>query len=260
MRMSTTTLRSTGLALMLGAAAMVQAQSPVDIGLFANNGQLEVRVRPTADFDGIFSSVVFTLRWDRSANVQLGEATQPEGPRTYIPIAPSGGVRESGSYNYQVYAGFGFEAIRNTGATWEGGREYTVLSIPFTGEAAVELLNDSWTGETLNNADYYLSLGGVDRTGTIYQKSINASELDGAVTILPNPNDGQFVFSFLVATPSDIQVEVVNTLGQSVFTDLLRGFEGTYRKEMDLRTSSNGIYYLKITRNGTTDVHKIVYR
>ena len=91
-------------------------------------------------------------------------------------------------------------------------------------------------------------------------QSINASELDGAVTILPNPNDGQFVFSFLVATPSDIQVEVVNTLGQSVFTDLLRGFEGTYRKEMDLRTSSNGIYYLKITRKGTTDVHKIVYR
>ena len=86
------------------------------------------------------------------------------------------------------------------------------------------------------------------------------SELDGAVTILPNPNDGQFVFSFLVASPADIQVEVVNTLGQSVFTELLRGFEGTYRKEMDLRTSSNGIYYLKITRNGTTDVHKIVYR
>lgn len=258
--MSTTTLRSAGLALMLGAAAMVQAQSPVDIGLFANNGQLEVRVRPTADFDGIFSSVVFTLRWDRSAKVKLGDAVQPEGPRTYIPIAPSGGVHESGPYNYHVYAGFGFESIRNTGTVWEAGREYTVMSIPFTGDATMELVNDAWTGELLNNADYYLSLGGVDRTGAIYQKSINASELDGAVTILPNPNDGQFTFSFLVAAPSDLQVDVVNTLGQSVFTEQLRGFEGTYRKEMDLRTSSNGIYYLKITRNGSIDVHKIVYR
>ncbi len=257
--MSILTLRSASLALVLGATSMLQAQSPVDVGIFANDGRLEVRVRPTVDFDGIFSSVVFTLRWDRSANVQLGDAVQPEGPRTYIPISAAGAVREGGSYNYQVFAGFGFEPMRNMGTSWTAGQEYTVLTIPFTGDGVVELVNDSWTGETQNNADYYLSLGGMDRTGTIFQKSINASEV-GAVTILPNPNDGQFVFSFAVGAPADIQVEVVNALGQSMFTEQLRGFEGTYRKEMDLRTSSNGVYYLKITRNGTTDVHKIVYR
>ncbi|MBK8339082.1 MAG: T9SS type A sorting domain-containing protein [Flavobacteriales bacterium] len=258
--MNSSTLRTFGPALLMGSCSLLSAQSPVDIGLHANNGQLEVHMRPSADFDGILSSTVFTLRWENSANIELGEPTQPNGPATYIPIAQSGAVRDAGTFSYMVFAGFGFEPIRNTGAAWEAGKEYTVLSIPFSGDAAVELVNDNWTNEVTNNADYYVSMGGQDATGAIYQKSITASEQDGAVTILPNPNDGQFMFSFLVATPSDLQVDVVNTLGQSIFTDAQRGFEGTYRKEMDIRTESNGIYYLKVSRNGDVGVHKIVYR
>lgn len=258
--MNASTLRNSASALLMCVTSLVSAQSPVDIGLHINNGQLEVHMRPSADFDGILSSTVFTLRWENNANVELGEPAQPAGPATYIPIAPSGAVRDGGTFKYMVFAGFGFEPIRTTGSAWEGGKEYTVLTIPFSGDAVVELVNDNWTNEVTNNADYYVSLGGQDATGTIYQKSVAGTELDGAVTILPNPNDGQFMFSFMVATPSDIQVDVVNTLGQSIFTDTQRGFEGTYRKEMDIRTQSNGIYYLKISRNGEIGVHKIVYR
>ena len=258
--MNASTLRKTGPALLMGFSSLLSAQSPVDIGLHTNNGQLEVHMRPSADFDGILSSTVFTLRWENNANIELGEPTQPNGAATYIPIAQSGAVRDAGTFSYMVFAGFGFEAIRNTGEAWEAGKEYTVLSIPFTGNADVELVNDNWTSEVTNNADYYVSLGGLDATGAIYQKSITASQEDGVVTILPNPNDGQFMFSFLVATASDIQVDVMNTLGQSIFTDTQRGFEGTYRKDMDISTQSNGIYYLKVSRNGEVGVHKIVYR
>jgi hypothetical protein len=80
------------------------------------------------------------------------------------------------------------------------------------------------------------------------------------VSILPNPNDGVFNFSFLVTEVSDVRVEVLNTLGQSVYTEDLPKFEGTFSKAMDLTTKSNGIYYLKITRGEKTSVHKIVYR
>ena len=52
----------------------------------------------------------------------------------------------------------------------------------------------------------------------------------------------------------------MNALGQSVFNDTVREFEGTYRREMDITPMSNGIYYLKIKRGETTSVHKIVYR
>ncbi|MEO8589607.1 MAG: T9SS type A sorting domain-containing protein, partial [Flavobacteriales bacterium] len=111
----------------------------------------------------------------------------------------------------------------------------------------------------VNNANYYVSLGGLDRTGVIYKGLVTADE-DGTVNIQPNPNEGQFTFSFRNSEPMDITVDVLNTLGQSVFNDTVREFEGTYRREMDITSMSNGIYYLKIKRGGTTSVHKIVYR
>jgi len=54
--MNASTLRKTGPALLMGFSSLLSAQSPVDIGLHTNNGQLEVHMRPSADFDGILSS------------------------------------------------------------------------------------------------------------------------------------------------------------------------------------------------------------
>ena len=248
----------------LSAAVLVtalSAQNTVDIGLFQNNfGQLEVKVRPQADFDGIFSSVVFTIRWDRSTGATLGDPIQLDETMMYIPIARSGNVHEQGPSNYQVFAGFGFQRIANTGSNWEAGEEYTILTLPVNGSAAFELVNDSWTNELQNNADYYVSLGGEDRTGSIYKSIAAPANFESTVSILPNPNDGVFTFSFIVPEASDVRVEVLSTLGQSVFNDVLRNFEGTYRKEMDLTGMSNGIYYLKLTRGEENSVHKIVYR
>jgi len=235
------------------------AQSNVDIGLnHTSDGMLEVKVRPTADFDGIFSSVVFALRWDKNSGITLGTAV-PAQAASYIHTSLSGPVREDGMFDYQVFAGFGYDPIHVSGTTWEAGKEYTILSVPVTGKGAVELVNDQWTSEVKNNADYFVSLGGADRTGNIYKGMITTTDLEGTVAIQPNPNEGRFTFSFISMDANDIRVEVMNTLGQSVFHDNLIGFEGTYRKDMDLTTMSDGIYYLKIVRGDKVSVHKIVY-
>jgi hypothetical protein len=229
----------------------------VDIGLYRNGGNLDITVRPQTDFNGIFSAVVFTIRWDRSTGATLGDLVQEGAPAQYIPIAKSGNVHEVGAMNYQVYAGFGTMPMGAT--SWQAGKEYVIASIPTTGKADFELVNDPWTQDPANNASYYLSLGGVDRTGIIY-KGLATGDEDGTVVIQPNPNNGIFTFSFNVAAPMDITVEVVNTLGQSVFTDVQRSFEGTYRRDMNLTTMSNGVYYLKIKRGELSSTHKIVYR
>jgi len=247
------------IAFSMALAVPVSAQNQVDIGLHRNGDKLEVHVRPQSSFNGIFSSVVFTIRWDRSSGAGLGTVTQ-EGPAAqFIPLMRSGGLREDGSFNYHVYAGFGISPLESLETSWVAGEEYVIATIPVTGKGDFELLNDAWTAEATHNADYYVSLGGVDRTGIIYKGLVTADE-DGSVNIQPNPNHGQFTFSFSNAVPADITVEIVNTLGQSVFTDTVREFEGTYRREMDISTMSNGIYYLKIKRGETTSVHKIVYR
>ena len=120
-------------------------------------------------------------------------------------------------------------------------------------------MNDAWTHEAAHNADYYISLGGQDRTGIIYKGLATAEEV-GGVSIQPNPNNGRFTVGFSCTEPTDVTVEIMNSLGQSVFNETLRAFEGSYRKEIDLTTMSNGAYYLKVKRNGETSTHKVVYR
>lgn len=246
---------------LMAAAAPAFAQGQMDIGLFSpSDGVLEVKVRPSADFDGVFSSLVFALRWDKNTDIAMAGPKQNEVMAQHLRMARAGEVHHNGAFEYQVFAGFGYDALQSTGTHWEAGKEYTIMTIPVTGKGPVELVNDEWTGETASNADFYLSLGGADRTGVIYKSLATTTDLDGTVVIQPNPNEGRFTFSFVSATASDIRIEVLNTLGQAVYTNNLRGFEGSYRKDMDLTTMSDGIYYLKITRDEQSSVHKIVYR
>jgi hypothetical protein len=251
--------------LLAGALALVAfvpnalAQGRVDIGLYRAGGNLEVRVRPEADFDGIFSSLVFTIRWDRSTGATLGDMVQEDPARQYIPILRSGNVRESGSTNYQVYAGFGMSAMASHSARWRAGEEVVIATIPVTGKADFELVNDAFTNEAANNANYYVALGGADRTGVIF-KSMTTADEDNGVLIRPNPNNGQFTFSFTVAGPTDLTVDVLNSLGQSVYTESRTGFEGNFRKEMDLTAMSTGAYYLRIKRGEQITTHKVVYK
>jgi hypothetical protein len=253
------TLQSLFLGLALGASTLAVAQNPVDIGLYQNNNMLEVRVKPQSDFDGIFSAIVFTLKWERSTGAMLGTLQQDPAAQQYIPVQRSGELHENGPLYYQVFAGFGNNTMASYNTAWTAGEEYVIATIPVTGKGTFELVNDAWTGEIKHNANYYVSLGGRDKTGIIY-KSLASAEEDASVTIQPNPNNGQFTFSFVNRTAMDIQVEVMNSLGQAVFSDAVPAFEGTYRKEMDISAMSNGVYYLKVKRGEQTSVHKIVYR
>lgn len=235
------------------------SQGAVDIGLYQNNGVLEVKVRPEADFSGIFSSLVFTIRWDAGSTADLGPIAQEGAAGQMISIQRSGTVREDGPFRYAVYAGFGMDAMSNNGISWEAGHEYTVATIPVTGKGEFELVNDAYTAERTNNANFYSALGGSDRTGIIY-KGLAASEEDGSVLIQPNPSNGRFVFGFTNDAKGDVTVDVMNSLGQSVFNETVRDLEGSYRKEMDLTTQGAGAYYLKIKRGSNTSTHKIVVR
>jgi len=189
----------------------------------------------------------------------LGEVAQEGAAAVCLPVQRSGNVRQQGPYRYQVYAGFGTTPLSGAGTSWTASKEYVVASIPVSGTANFELVNDAWTNEPTNNADFYFSLGGKDVTGIIY-KSLATTEGEGGVTISPNPNNGIFSFSFAVGESADITVEVVNALGQTVFNETIKEFTGTYRKDMDLTGSSSGLYQIKVKRGEQTSTHKVIYR
>ncbi len=236
------------------------ANNKVDIGIYQADGNIEVKVRPQADFDGIFSAVVFTVRWDKNSGAALG-TINGSATAAMIPMTKSGLRRDNGVDNYQVFSGVGFQTLEAMGTAWEAGKEYTILTIPYTGTAEFELVNDAWTNVPENNANYYVSLGGKDETGIIYRGTTGLAEsLDSTVLIQPNPNTGLFTFSFAVADEADIEVEIINTLGQVMYTETLTDFSGRFTHEMDLTDESNGVYYLKLKDGDNASVHKIIFR
>lgn len=239
------------------------AQSPVDVGLFDDgNNNLEIRVKPNSNFDGIFSSVVFTVRWDNYSGATLGDPIQLLPEIQYIPIQRSGDVINEGSSSYQVYAGFGMQPMSTFGVAWDANEEVVIARIPVTGNATFEVINDSWTGEITNNGDYYVSLGGLDKTGVIYGSATGIDENDNGfgVSIQPNPNNGLFSFVFNSTQSGDYDIELVNTLGQTMYKEKLNGFVGSFQKDMDLTEYSNGLYYLKISDGTNISVHKVIYK
>lgn len=234
------------------------AQHAVDIGLFRNGNEFEVRLRPQSDFDGVVSNVVFSLRWDRSNATSLGAIQQPGSEGTYIPLQRSDVVREDGPYDYQIFTGFGMQPISSTvQGSWRAGMEYVIARIPFSGNADYSIVTDTWTKKLENNGDYYISLGGQDRTGSIY-KNLEAVSDQVPFSIAPNPNLGQFTITMPMHPGEDVLLELVNSAGQLIMSERPSAAEEGFRRDMDLRKEGAGVYHLRIHRGGESESHSIV--
>lgn len=250
-------LRSLFVGLLAGVLGLTaQAQGRVDIGLYQREGHIDVTVRPQQNFDGIFSAVVFTIRWDASTGATLGAVKQEPSVAQYMAVAPSGSAHAKSNVRYQVYAGFGLTPMSSLDQAWEAGQEYVIASIPVQGRADFELVNDSWTGEPKNNGDYYLSLGGQDRTGVIYKGL--APAVEGDVHVLPNPNNGQFALRFTNESAANTTIEIFDPQGKLVYNDAVNNLEGEHRRDLDLGRVGAGVYILKLTRGEFTTTHKVV--
>jgi hypothetical protein len=251
-------LTSTALATLLRTSA--QAQQDIDITLHDNgDNTLEVRVRPPVMLDPLFSSVVFTLKWTTGSGITMNDAVSAAD--VGIGISPSGGQQQADGFTYQVFSGFGFDLLDDHGQVWNTGSEYAILTIPYTGNGAIELAEDHWTGE--HNADYYASVGGEDRTGTIYGTlTSNIAEEPAAplVSVWPNPTDGICAYSIIRSGEEPVVLELSNASGQVVLTERNTPRSNVVKGELDLTSLSSGTYMLRIVGDPAGARYSIIRR
>ena len=55
--------------------------------------------------------------------------------------------------------------------------------------------------------------------------------------------------SFTSEDVQDLDVRVINVVGEVVYTENLEQFVGEYTKSLDLATYTKGVYFLEITTN-----------
>ncbi|QQR88231.1 MAG: T9SS type A sorting domain-containing protein [Flavobacteriales bacterium] len=207
---------------------------------------LDVRVRPADHFDGVFSSVVFTLRWDAVTGIVLSPAIAPENAP--LTITHSGQVTTNENAMYQVFAGFGFSSLSGNGDPWEAGQEYTILTIPFIGSGAIELMNDAFT--TGRNGGYYVTLNGHDHTGLIYDHlstTVDRTANDADPQLLAWPSPAIDVLNYS-SSPEDVGglLEVLDAAGRRVYNERLSASTG----RIDITGLTSGTYLLRLTIGG----------
>ena len=68
-----------------------------------------------------------------------------------------------------------------------------------------------------------------------------------ALTIYPNPTKGVISLRFETIEIQDIEIQIVNSLGQQIYTNHLNKHLGLVNEKIDLSSSSEGLYFAKIT-------------
>ena len=60
--------------------------------------------------------------------------------------------------------------------------------------------------------------------------------------------------SFTSEDAQDLEVRVINVVGEVIYTESLQQFIGEYTKQVDLATYTKGVYFLEITtENGVVN-------
>jgi len=76
--------------------------------------------------------------------------------------------------------------------------------------------------------------------------------------VYPNPSRDIFNVSFTSEDVQDLEVRVINIVGEVIYTENLQQFVGEYTKSIDLDTYTKGVYFLEITTNNGVVNKKLI--
>jgi GEVED domain/Secretion system C-terminal sorting domain/Ig-like domain CHU_C associated len=87
---------------------------------------------------------------------------------------------------------------------------------------------------------------------------VDETVVSAGVNIFPNPNNGMFTLTIKDASYTEVTVEIMTAEGQLIYSDMASNVQGDYVKQLDLTTYANGIYFVRVSGNGQTSMHKVI--
>jgi hypothetical protein len=128
----------------------------------------------------------------------------------------------------------------------------------------------AWSnGDTTMTADsllpgmYYVTVSDasgcskMDSVQVNFTTDIFALGTNGSAGIFPNPSSGNFTLEIKVPSATDVKIEIVNSLGQTVFTTAKQGFAGG---QIPLAVNAPGIYTVKLTTKENVTAMPVMVR
>jgi hypothetical protein len=95
----------------------------------------------------------------------------------------------------------------------------------------------------------YMYPNGTITTSCFDATAIAENTITDALTIFPNPTKGVVTLRFEAVEIQDIEIQIVNSIGQQVYNNHLNRHLGLVNEKIDLSSFSEGLYFAKITTN-----------
>ena len=172
------------------------------------------------------------------------------------------------SFTWDTTSAYSFARIKlrpdTTGAVWTTAGGFGVFY-----PALTKAKNGLTPGQTYraSSRTWCDPTGGAYRssgwTSPIFWTQPTAIRLEGGTAInnlevYPNPSRDIFNVTFTSEDAQDLEVRIINIVGEVVYTENLEQFVGEYTKQVDLATYTKGIYFLEITTNNGVVNKKLI--
>ena len=100
-------------------------------------------------------------------------------------------------------------------------------------------------------------------TPLVFWTQPNTIRLEGGTVInnldvYPNPSRDIFNVNFTSEDIQNLEVRIINVIGEVVYTENLNQFVGEYTKQVDLSTYTKGVYFLEITTDNGVINKKLI--
>jgi len=172
------------------------------------------------------------------------------------------------SFTWDTTAAYSFARIKlrpdTTGGVWTTaggfGVFYPALSKSKNGLTPGQTYRASartWcnpTGGTYRSAGWTSPIFWTQPTSIRVEGGSAINNLD----VYPNPSRDIFNVSFTSEDAQDLEVRIINVVGEVVYTESLGQFVGEYTKQVDLATYTKGVYFLEITTNNGVVNKKLI--
>lgn len=167
--------------------------------------------------------------------------------------------------NFNIAPGIDYHLGLSTTSAVNLYRNSAGVSYPYTVTGVMDITNSSagsaiyyfFYDWVIKEADFICAGPRTPATVQVGPTGINNFDFTKTVNVYPNPSTALFNLSLVTLTNAEVQLNITDITGKTVFNSSSQNVKGLYQNIIDLTGNAKGVYVLKITCGTKTHYQKI---